>query len=196
MLFFEFLFHETGIVNIALQFFHMDAIDFMHSQYAFWVLIILYVWKNCGYNVILFVAMLESVPKEYYEEASLQGAGSLAKMWYITLPVSVPYLFFILIISFVNSFKAFREAYVLFGNYPDNSIYMIQHFINNNFENINYTRISTSAVLVFHKGATYSYRHTSISSRSRRKASWICRPAVLRVRPICAPITRCGWRRK
>lgn len=149
VLFFEFLFHETGIVNIALQFFHMDAIDFMHSQYAFWVLIILYVWKNCGYNVILFVAMLESVPKEYYEEASLQGAGSLAKMWYITLPVSVPYLFFILIISFVNSFKAFREAYVLFGNYPDNSIYMIQHFINNNFENINYTRISTSAALVF-----------------------------------------------
>ena len=49
---------------------------------------------------------------------------------------------------------------------------------------------------LFHKGATCSYRHASISSRSRRKASWICRPAVLRVRPICAPITRCGWRRK
>lgn len=149
VLFFEILFHESGIVNMALQALQIPPIDFIHSDYAFWVLVLLYVWKNCGYNVILFVAMLESVPKAYYEEASLQGAGALAKIRYITLPVSVPYLFFILIISFVNSFKAFREAYVLFGNYPDSSIYMIQHFINNNFENINYVRISTSAVLVF-----------------------------------------------
>ena len=149
VLFFEILFHESGIVNMALQALQIPPIDFIHSDYAFWVLVFLYVWKNCGYNVILFVAMLESVPKAYYEEASLQGAGALAKIRYITLPVSVPYPFFILIISFVNSFKAFREAYVLFGNYPDSSIYMIQHFINNNFENINYVRISTSAVLVF-----------------------------------------------
>lgn len=149
VLFFEILFHESGIVNMALQALQIPPIDFIHSDYVFWVLVLLYVWKNCGYNVILFVAMLESVPKAYYEEASLQGAGTLAKIRYITLPVSVPYLFFILIISFVNSFKAFREAYVLFGNYPDSSIYMIQHFINNNFENINYVRISTSAVLVF-----------------------------------------------
>ena len=49
---------------------------------------------------------------------------------------------------------------------------------------------------LFHRGEVYSYRLTSISFRSRCKASWICRPAVLRVRPICTPITRCGWRRK
>ena len=149
VLFFEILVHESGIVNTFLQLFHVGPIDFMHSEYAFLALVTLYVWKNCGYNVILFAAMLESVPKEYYEEASLQGAGAIAKLWYITLPVSVPYLFFILIISFVNSFKAFREAYILFGNYPDNSIYMVQHFINNNFESINYVRISASAVLIF-----------------------------------------------
>lgn len=49
---------------------------------------------------------------------------------------------------------------------------------------------------LFHRGEVYSYRLTPISSRSRCKASWICRPAVLRDRPIHAPITRCGWRRK
>lgn len=146
---FRFLFHEEGIINTMTQsLFHIN-IDYLHSESSFWVLIVLFIWKNCGYNVILFLAMLSSVPKVYYEEAGLQGAGALQQLVHITLPVSVPYLFFIFMISVVNSFKSFREAYALFGKYPNNSIYMLQHFINNNFENINYVRISTSSVLVF-----------------------------------------------
>ena len=49
---------------------------------------------------------------------------------------------------------------------------------------------------LFHRGEVYSWSFPSMSRRSRFKASWICRPAVLRVRPLCTPITRCGWRRK
>ena len=64
-------------------------------------------------------------------------------------PNSYPHHRFIIVISVVNLFKSFREAYILFGDHPDRSIYMIQHFINNNFINLNYIRLSVGAVLVF-----------------------------------------------
>lgn len=149
VLFFQVCFHENGVISQFLQFFGKQKIDFFHSGWAFLVLVLLYVWKNCGYNIILFLAMLESIPKDYYEEADLEGANWLQRAGYVTFPLSVPYLFFILIISVVNSFKSFREAYILFGNYPDRSVYMIQHFINNNFSNLDYVRISSSSSLLF-----------------------------------------------
>ncbi len=77
------------------------------------------------------------------------GRTARNKLFSITLPLIVPYLFFILIMSVINSFKSFREAYILCGDHPNASIYMLQHFMNNNFENLNYLRLSTAAILVF-----------------------------------------------
>ena len=119
------------------------------GEHAFVVLLILYLWKNTGYNVVLFLAALNSIPKEYYEAADIDGAGGFTKVTRLTLPLIAPHTRFILVISIVNLFKSFREAYILFGDHPDRSIYMIQHFINNNFINLNYIRLSVGAVLVF-----------------------------------------------
>ena len=148
-LFFQIFFSETGWINSVIEDMGLLGYDFFYSEKSFWLLVALYVWKNCGYNMILYVAMFESIPKEYYEEAELQGANVLTRMIYITFPISVPYLFFIGIISFVNTFKSFREAYILFGSYPHNSIYMLQHFLNNNFQSIDYIQISTGSIIVF-----------------------------------------------
>ncbi len=60
-----------------------------------------------------------------------------------------PHTFSIFVLSVVNLFKSFREAFLLFGAHPDQSIYMIQHFMNNNFENLNYIRLSVGAILIF-----------------------------------------------
>ncbi|MBR6934218.1 MAG: sugar ABC transporter permease [Clostridia bacterium] len=148
VLFFQIVFSDLGVVNGVLEHLGMTAADWTGEQ-AFWVLLILYLWKNTGYNVVLFLAALNSVPPDLYEAASLDGAGWWKKLSRITLPMIAPHTRFILVISIVNLFKSFREAYILFGDHPDQSIYMIQHFMNNNFINLNYIRLSVGAALVF-----------------------------------------------
>jgi multiple sugar transport system permease protein len=121
----------------------------MNSPSAFASLVALYIWKNCGYNIVLFLAALNSVPRECREAAEIDGAGGRERLFGVTLPMIAPHSFFVLVISVANSFKAFREAYMLYGSYPNRSIYMLQHFMNNNFENLNYIRLSVAAIMVF-----------------------------------------------
>ena len=123
--------------------------DWVQSEYAFPLLIALYIWKNCGYDLVLFLAGLSAIPREYREAAASQGASYWQTLRYITLPLMTPTFFFILIVSIINSFKSFREAYLLGGANPHDSEIARQHFMNNNFQNLSYQRLSVAALLVF-----------------------------------------------
>jgi multiple sugar transport system permease protein len=149
VLFFQVIFTSGGLIDSLLNALGVSVVDWMNSPFAFLGLVILYLWKNCGYNIVLFLAALNSIPREYHEAAEMDGANGKARFFGVTLPLITPYSFFILVISIVNSFKAFREAYILYGSYPNQSIYMLQHFMNNNFQNLNYIRLSVAAILVF-----------------------------------------------
>ena len=149
VLFFQVVFTNGGLLDSLLSAIGVPVLDWMNSPLAFVSLVALYVWKNCGYNIVLFLAALNSIPREYREAAEIDGAGGGARFFGVTLPLITPYSFFILVISIVNSFKAFREAYMLYGAYPNRSIYMLQHFMNNNFQNLNYIRLSAAAIMVF-----------------------------------------------
>lgn len=145
----QILFDENGALNHLLEAFGLNPVNWMSSQWSVAVLILLYLWKNCGYNMVLFLAGLNSIPKEYYESARMDGAGTWTCLTRITLPFLVPTGFFVLVISIINALKVFRESYQLAGNYPDRHIYMLQNFMNNNFANLNYQRLSTAAFLMF-----------------------------------------------
>jgi len=149
ILFFQIIFSESGAANAVLARLGMPIKNWLQSSSAFTVLVILYIWKNCGYNIILFLAALNTIPRELYEAAELDGGRASTKLFSITLPLIMPSVFFIFIISFINSFKSFREAFLLCGAYPHRSIYMLQHFMNNNFGNLNYQRLSVGAIMVF-----------------------------------------------
>ncbi len=142
------VFDRYGVLNKLLLFFHITPVDWMRSRWSFWVLMLIYVWKNCGYNVILFLAGLNGIPRDYYEAARIDGAGRFACLKAVTIPLLVPTGFFVFIISIINSFKVFREAYLMAGNYPYKDIYMLQHFMNNNFYNLSYQRLTTAAFLM------------------------------------------------
>ncbi len=142
-------FSDGGLINQLLSWMGMPIEHWIDSPYAFPLLVGLYIWKNCGYNLILFLAGLSAIPKEYREAADCEGATAWQKVRYITLPLLIPSFFFIFIISIINSFKSFREAYLLGGTNPHESIYMLQHFMNNNFQNLNYQRLSVAALLIF-----------------------------------------------
>lgn len=110
-------------------------------------LLILFLWKYSGLNVTLILTALLTIPQEQYEAASLDGAGAWQKTWAVTLPNLLPTLFFSLILTIVNSLKIFRESYLLYGYYPDESVYMLQNYLYNHFGKLNYQNIGTAAVL-------------------------------------------------
>ncbi len=141
------LFHADGLINVVLVHMGKTGIDFMNTDKAFLVLIISYLWKNTGYNMILWLTGLNGIPVSLYEAASVDGAGFLAKLYYITIPRLLPSVFVIGILSFVNSFKVFREAYLVSGDYPQESIYMLQHILNNWFISLDIQKMSAAAVM-------------------------------------------------
>lgn len=110
-------------------------------------LLVLFLWKYSGLNITLILTALLTIPHEQYEAASLDGASTWRKIWSVTVPNIIPTLFFTLIITIVNSLKIFRESYLLYGYYPDESVYMLQNYLNNHFTKLNYQNIGSAAVL-------------------------------------------------
>ena len=94
-------------------------------------------------------AGLDFIPKEYYECAALEGAGKMRQFFVITLPYLTPTFLLVFVLTVVNSFKVFREIYLLTGTHPNFSVYMLQHFINNQFANLNYQRMASASFFVF-----------------------------------------------
>jgi multiple sugar transport system permease protein len=142
------LWSETGIVNNLIQWCGGQGVDWMHSSKAFWILCILYWWKYTGYHVLIFFTRLQMIPKAYYENASMDGAGPWAVLRYVVIPEMIPIILFNMLLAVMNAFKCYREAFLIGGNYPDNSIYLLQHFMNNSFESLNYQKISAASVML------------------------------------------------
>lgn len=142
-------FGNGGLLVRLLDSLGLSLGSWMSSELAFPLLIMLYIWKNCGYNMILFLAALSAIPTDYADAAACEGASEGYILRRITLPLMVPNFFFVFVISVINAFKSFREAYLLGGSMPHESIYMLQHFMNNNFQNLNYPRLCTAALLIF-----------------------------------------------
>ncbi|MDF2543434.1 MAG: sugar transporter permease [Herbinix sp.] len=142
------VFHEKGLLNNVIVHFGIEKIDYINSNLAFGVLIISYLWKNMGYDMILWLTGLNGISESYYEAASVDGAGILQQFRYITLPKLVPTIFMVGILSFINSFKVFREAYLIAGAYPHDSIYMLQHILSNWFVAMDIQKMSAAAVLL------------------------------------------------
>ncbi len=140
-------FSLNGTLNQWLAWLHMDSIDWLNSRYSMGVIVLLFLWKNVGYNMTLFLSGLENVPGEYYEYAAVEGAGRFWKFRHVTLVYLTPTSFLVLIMSLVNSFRVFKEIYIITGEYPPEGLYVLQHFMNNMFLSLDYSRL-TSAVYI------------------------------------------------
>lgn len=148
VLLWQVLFHQSGLVNAILMAFNAQPVDFMGTSAAFWVLIFTYLWKNSGYNMVLWLAGLDGIPDSRYEAARVDGASAWQCFRYITLPGLLPTIGLVTILSLLNSFKVFREAYLVSGAYPHDSIYLLQHLFNNWFQNLDISRLCAAATLL------------------------------------------------
>ena len=119
----------------------------MNTKAAFWVLVISYIWRNLGYDVVLWTAGLASIPETLYEAAKVDGAGSWQCFWKITVPNLLPSVFTIVVLSVLNAFKVFREAYLVAGDYPHESMYLLQHLFNNWYRDLSVDKMAAAAVV-------------------------------------------------
>ncbi len=148
VLIWQVLFHYNGAINDIIGVFGIDKIDWLKSDYALIVTVILFLWKNLGYNMILFMAALASIPKDILEVARLESATPLQTFFYIKIRYLSSTILFVTIMSLISSFKIFREVYLLTGDYPVDTVYTLQHFMNNKFRNLDYQDLSTAAILM------------------------------------------------
>ena len=140
------LFHNNGTLNQIIEMFGGNSIDWLKSSYGQVVIIVMFLWKNMGYNMILFMSALAGIPRDIIEVAKLEGASGWYQFVHIKLRYLSPTILFVLILSLINSFKIFREVYLLTGDYPY-ELYMLQHFMNNTFNSLDYQKLSAAAVL-------------------------------------------------
>lgn len=148
VLIFQVMFDYNGMINRIIGIIGIDKIDWLKSEYALWVVAILFLWKNLGYNMIIFMGALTNMPTDLIEVARLEGASR----WQIFLRIKLRYLsstiVFVTLLSLINSFKIFREVYLLSGDYPFESLYMLQHYMNNMFNNLDYQKLSAAALIM------------------------------------------------
>lgn len=146
--FWKALFMDQGYANAILTAIGLSGINWFETSAALPVIVLIFIWKNLGYNMVLFLAGLYNIPKEHYEAAAVDGASASQTLFRITLPGLTPMIVLVTIMSVINSFKVFKEIYLITGSYPHQSIYMLQHFMNNMFYSLNYQKLTTATCVL------------------------------------------------
>jgi len=127
----RFIYHpKFGIMNYFLSWFNINPVDWLGDPvWAMPAIILMSVWKNFGYNMIIFLAGLQNISEELYEAAELEGASSWQKFKSITLPMLAPTTAFVSIITMIGFFQFFAEPYIMTQGGPLNSTLSIVQYM-------------------------------------------------------------------
>lgn len=148
----RYLFHSSyGLVNWALGHVGIAPIDWLGDpQWAMPTIILLAVWKNFGYNMVIFLAGLQAIPQDLYEAARIDGASRRRQFWHITLPMLGPVLMVVAVITVAGYFQLFAEPYVMTRGDPLQSTVSVLYFMfEEGFRWWNLGRASAVAFLLF-----------------------------------------------
>ncbi|MDO4307015.1 MAG: sugar ABC transporter permease [Eubacteriales bacterium] len=147
VLLWKLLFHSQGLLNHLLSLISVKGVDWMNTKASFGVLIISYLWRNLGYDVVLWAAGISGIPQSLYDAAKVDGAGEWMCFRKITMPNLMGSLFTIVVLSLLNGFKVFREAYLVAGDYPQQDMYLLQHLLNNWYRDLALDKMAAAAVV-------------------------------------------------
>ena len=141
--FWQILFSKYGMLNMITSL----SIDWLNSSASLVVLVFIFIWKNLGYMTILFLAGIQNIPYVYIEAAQVDGADDKLIFSSIILPNLRKTCFVVVLFSLLNSFKIYRDIYAIFGDYPNRSVYMLQHVFNNWFRDFGIDKLSVGSLL-------------------------------------------------
>jgi multiple sugar transport system permease protein len=123
--------YDRGLVNAALETVGAGRINFLQSdRWAMPAVIVMTIWKQAGYNMILFLAGLQGIPEMYYEAAAIDGAKRGWQTFrHITWPLLWPTTFFVLVISIIFAFRSFEQMFVMTRGGPVGSTTTLVYYI-------------------------------------------------------------------
>jgi len=143
---------DSGPLNGVLGFFGLPAQRWISDP--FWAMpsiVAMSVWQGLGVTVIIFLAGLQGIPEEYYDAASVDGAGAWARFRSVTLPLLTPSIFFTGILALIDSFQVFDQVYVLArpGKPTDATVTLVYTIYENGFQNFKMGYAAAAAWLLF-----------------------------------------------
>ena len=136
-----------GPVNRIVTALGMDRVDWLTGAELRIPVVLMFLWKNLGFCVVIFLSALQSIPESLYEYATLEGASFTKQTFSITLPLVIPSAFLVVILAFVSAFRIFKEVYFIGGAYPDEPLYTLQNYMNNMYGKLNYQNVTTAAYI-------------------------------------------------
>ncbi|MBB6671854.1 carbohydrate ABC transporter permease [Cohnella nanjingensis] len=142
---------DIGLLSYYLHEWGIPVKDWLRNpDWAMPAVIMVAVWKNIGFNMVIFLAGLQEIPESVYEASKLDGAGPVRRFWSVTLPMLRHTLLFVVIISVISSFQVFDQVYVMTRGGPvfktETIVYFIYHY---GFEELDMGYASSASALLF-----------------------------------------------
>lgn len=141
----ETIFSSNGLLSKHLLSFGVQPRSWFQTGIALPLVTLMFLWKNIGYSIILNWTGLNLIPRSYYETAMLEGASRWQMLRHVTLVYLAPTTFVVVLMTVVHSFKSFREIFLLLGAYPPPTVYMLQHYMSNQFLAMDLQKLSVSS---------------------------------------------------
>lgn len=137
-----------GILNFLLSLVGIDGPAWLgDSQWAMAAVIIMSIWHGLGYDIVIFLAGLQSISNDFYEAASIDGASGLQQFWHITLPLLSPVTFFVLVLSVISALQVFTAPFVLTNGGPVNAtLTVVMHLYREAFQ---YQRMGMASAVAY-----------------------------------------------
>ena len=144
------LYNRNGLFNLIRVDLGMEPIGWLSDpRYALVSVVIASVWQGFGFETVVFLAALQSIPKELYEAAMMDGAGAFQKFLYITLPSLRPVIFFVYIIGIIGSYQVFDQVFVMTDGGPVYSTSTIVYYLYDKFRDLRLGYASAIAYILF-----------------------------------------------
>ena len=161
---FRWLFQTDGRVNDLLVSWGLEPISWLSS--TFWampVLILVSSWKQLGFNLVVFLAGLQVIPRSLYEAAELDGADGWARFWYITLPGLTPTLIFAVLTTAIFTLRSFEQVYIITGGGPLNSTNLLVYYIYEQaFANFEFGYAAAAATVLLAIASIFVYLYLKV----------------------------------
>jgi ABC-type sugar transport system permease subunit len=154
------LYNDKGIINIILLNLGITPPKpgwLSSPNIALISVVIASVWQGFGFETVVFLAALQSIPKEQYEAATIDGAGPVARFWYVTVPHLRPVLLYVYIIGIIGSYQVFDQVFVMTGGGPVNATLTLVYRLYYRFQNHYLGEASAIAYVLFIILLIFSY---------------------------------------
>lgn len=155
---------QFGLLNHLLERLGLPTFVWLRDpNTSLFSIALLSIWKNAGYNMIIFLAGLQGIPDYLYEAAEIDGAGATQRFWHITIPLLGPTTFFVFVVYFIGALQMFTQSWILTQGGPlDSTLTVVYLIYQNGFEFLKMGSAAAMSVILFIFIAIITYINTRI----------------------------------